>query len=220
MLGLHVSPDLDSMLYALAGLADEERGWGRAGETWRALETVAELGGEAWFSLGDRDLGLHLVRTQLLREGAPLSEVTARLARRWGSSARSCRRPTTRCARSSRRPAGRSRSRPGSSHAAIATRSTRSTTRARPRRRRPRVSSRRCAAADLIVIAPSNPYVSIGPILAVDEIREALVPRTRAVRRGQPAGRRPRGQGPGRPDAAAARRRDVASARRALLRRA
>ena len=80
VLGLHVSPDLDSILYALAGLADEERGWGRSDESWRALETVAALGGEAWFSLGDRDLGLHLVRTQLLREGVPLSEVTARLA--------------------------------------------------------------------------------------------------------------------------------------------
>ena len=64
VLGLHVSPDLDSILYALAGLADEERGWGRAGETWRALETVRELGGEGWFALGDLDLGLHLVRTQ------------------------------------------------------------------------------------------------------------------------------------------------------------
>ncbi len=70
ILGLHVSPDLDSILYALAGLADEERGWGRADESWRALETVAQLGGEAWFSLGDRDLGLHLVRTQLLRDGS------------------------------------------------------------------------------------------------------------------------------------------------------
>src|SRR5881398_1146009 len=80
VLGLHVSPDLDSILYTLAGLADDSRGWGRADETWRALATVAELGGESWFRLGDRDLGLHLVRTQLLREGQPLSSVTARLA--------------------------------------------------------------------------------------------------------------------------------------------
>ena len=58
VLGLHVSPDLDSILYALAGLNDEERGWGRADETWRALETVGELGGENWFQLGDLDLGL------------------------------------------------------------------------------------------------------------------------------------------------------------------
>src|SRR6478672_12745130 len=80
VLGLHVSPDLDSILYALAGLADERRGWGRSGETWQALETVGSLGGEDWFALGDRDLGLHLVRTQALRSGEPLSAVTARLA--------------------------------------------------------------------------------------------------------------------------------------------
>ena len=84
VLGLHVSPDLDSILYALAGVNDEERGWGRAGETWDALDTVATLGGEAWFRLGDRDLGLHLVRTQALRSGEPLSAVTARLAAAFG----------------------------------------------------------------------------------------------------------------------------------------
>ena len=80
VLGMSVSPDLDSILYALAGLHDEERGWGRAGETWEALATVSTLGGEDWFRLGDRDLGLHLVRTQALRAGEPLSSVTARLA--------------------------------------------------------------------------------------------------------------------------------------------
>ena len=79
VLGLHVSPDLDSILYALAGVADEERGWGRADESWRAMEVVSDLGDEAWFQLGDRDLGLHLVRTEALRGGQPLSAVTARL---------------------------------------------------------------------------------------------------------------------------------------------
>src|ERR671935_196320 len=77
LFGLHVSPDLDSVLYALSGRNDEERGWGRAGETWHALETVGELGGETWFQLGDRDIGLHLVRTEALRRGEPLSAVTA-----------------------------------------------------------------------------------------------------------------------------------------------
>src|SRR5207244_4751506 len=62
VLGLHVSPDLDSILYALAGLSDENRGWGRANETWHALESVRALGGEAWFQLGDLDLGLPRVR--------------------------------------------------------------------------------------------------------------------------------------------------------------
>ena len=80
VLGVHVSPDLDTVLYTLAELTDEERGWGRAGETWNALEAVTDLGGEAWFKLGDRDLGLHLVRTQWLRDGEPLSAITGRLA--------------------------------------------------------------------------------------------------------------------------------------------
>ena len=67
VLGLHVSPDLDSILYALAGVSDDERGWGRADESWRAIGEVARLDGEAWFQLGDLDLGVHLVRTQALR---------------------------------------------------------------------------------------------------------------------------------------------------------
>ena len=87
VLGLAVSPDLDSILYALAGLHDEERGWGRSGETWEALGAVSALGGEDWFRLGDRDLGLHLVRTQGLRAGEPLSAVTGRLARALGVEA-------------------------------------------------------------------------------------------------------------------------------------
>ena len=87
VLGLHISPDLDSVLYTLTGLADEERGWGRADETWHALDTVTRLGGESWFRLGDRDIGLHLVRTQLLREGVSLSEATERIAHALGLEA-------------------------------------------------------------------------------------------------------------------------------------
>ena len=139
VLGLHVSPDLDSILYALAGVADEERGWGRADETWNALEAAGELGGEAWFRLGDRDIGLHLVRTQALRR-AHRSRRRPRSSRAAsGSGARCCPRPTTRCARSSRRRRARSRSRPGSSSGSIATRST------RPLRRRARGAARRRA---------------------------------------------------------------------------
>ena len=82
VLGLRISPDLDSLLYTLAGLIDDERGWGRSGETWNALASAAEWGGEAWFRLGDLDLGLHLVRTRELRDGVPLSEVTRRLCER------------------------------------------------------------------------------------------------------------------------------------------
>ena len=177
VLGLHVSPDLDSILYALAGVADQRRGWGRADETWQALDTVRVLGGEAWFALGDLDLGLHLVRTQALRAGEPLSAVTARLAASFGVETRLL--PATDdplrtwldtpdgtfpfqewfVARGHRdevdalryEGAEAARPAPGTLEA--------------------------LAAADMILLAPSNPYVSLGPILAVPELREALVSR-------------------------------------------
>ena len=172
VLGMSVSPDLDSILYALAGLHDEERGWGRAGETWEALGTVSALGGEDWFRLGDRDLGLHLVRTQALRAGEPLSAVTARLARALGIEPAILPATDDRLRTWIDTPAG---SFPfqewfvarghrdevdgvrfeGEPHAA------------------PGVLEA-LEAADAILIAPSNPYVSIWPILAVPEIRATL----------------------------------------------
>lgn len=82
--GLHVSPDLDTVSYTLAGRQDPERGWGLAGETWTVMEQLAELGGETWFRLGDRDLATHLFRTGRLAQGAALHEVTAELAQRLG----------------------------------------------------------------------------------------------------------------------------------------
>lgn len=174
VLGMHVSPDLDSILYALAGLNDERRGWGRAGETWSALESAASLGGESWFRLGDRDLGLHLVRTQALRAGVPLSEVTSRFVRSLGLEAEIL-------------PATDDRLRTWIATAAgefafqewfVA------------RGHRDEVDSLRFEGAeaavaapgvveaidgaDLLVLAPSNPYVSIAPILAVQPVREAI----------------------------------------------
>jgi LPPG:FO 2-phospho-L-lactate transferase len=86
--GLRICPDVDSVTYWLSGLADRRRGWGRAGDTFRALEQVRRLGGQAWFGLGDLDLATHLVRTQLLREGATLSETTARIADGFGVAPR------------------------------------------------------------------------------------------------------------------------------------
>jgi LPPG:FO 2-phospho-L-lactate transferase len=83
-LGLHVSPDIDSVLYALADLSDPERGWGLAGETWNFLAALEKLGGETWFQLGDRDLATHVLRTSELAAGRSLSDVTALLARRLG----------------------------------------------------------------------------------------------------------------------------------------
>jgi len=174
VLGLSVSPDLDSVLYALAGIADEERGWGRAEETWNALATVESLGGESWFRLGDRDLGLHAVRTQALRQGVPLSAVTARLAaalrvettilpatdgqlRTWVDTTNgSFSFQEWFVARAHRDPVDRVRCE--------------GATDARPA---PGVLEA-LYETDLILIAPSNPFVSIGPILAVERIRSAL----------------------------------------------
>jgi LPPG:FO 2-phospho-L-lactate transferase len=175
VLGLHVSPDLDSILYALAGLNDEERGWGRAGETWRALETVGELGGETWFQLGDRDLGLHLVRTQALRSGEALSSVTALLAGALGIETHVLPATDDRLRTRIETPAGEF---PFQEWFVA-------------RGHRDEVDAVRFEGeaapapgvldaleqAELLLVAPSNPYVSIGPILAVAAIREALTTR-------------------------------------------
>jgi LPPG:FO 2-phospho-L-lactate transferase len=177
VLGLHVSPDLDSILYALAGQSDEGRGWGRAGETWRALETVRELGGEAWFALGDLDLGLHLVRTQALRAGEALSAVTSRLAAALGVEARILPATDDSLRTWLDTPAG---SFPfqewfvarGHRDEVDALRFEGAET-ARPAPG----TAEALAAADLILIAPSNPYVSIHPILAVGALRDALANR-------------------------------------------
>jgi LPPG:FO 2-phospho-L-lactate transferase len=178
VLGLAVSPDLDSILYALTGLADEERGWGRADETWNALETVANLGGESWFRLGDRDLGLHLVRTQTLRDGGTLTQATRTIAEALGlrvtllpatddplrtwihTPAGAFPFQTWFVARGHRdevdavryEGAAEARPAPGTVEA--------------------------IDGADLILFAPSNPYVSIGPILAVADIEDAIRRRT------------------------------------------
>ncbi|WP_119419338.1 2-phospho-L-lactate transferase [Desertibaculum subflavum] len=83
-LGLHVSPDLDTVMYTLAGLANPETGWGRAGESWNFMAALSQLGGESWFNLGDRDLATHVERTRRLRAGETLAAVTADLCRRLG----------------------------------------------------------------------------------------------------------------------------------------
>ena len=86
-LNLHISPDLDTVCYTLAGIANPITGWGRASETWSMLETLSELGGPSWFRLGDRDLGVHLERTRRLRLGDPLSQITRDFCRAWGIEA-------------------------------------------------------------------------------------------------------------------------------------
>jgi LPPG:FO 2-phospho-L-lactate transferase len=87
-LGLSIAPDLDSVIYALAGLSDPVRGWGRRAETWTFMEALKSLGGEGWFELGDGDLAMHVERSWRLAQGAPLSEVTAHLCRALGIAAR------------------------------------------------------------------------------------------------------------------------------------
>ncbi len=174
VLGMHVSPDLDSILYALAGLNDEERGWGRAGETWHALGSARELGGEAWFALGDRDLGLHLVRTQALRAGEPLSAVTARLAAALGVETRLLPATDDRLRTWLDTPAG-----PFPFQEWFVARGHRDEVDAvrfeGAETARPGPGTLEAlAAAELILLAPSNPYVSIRPILAVRSLREAL----------------------------------------------
>jgi LPPG:FO 2-phospho-L-lactate transferase len=174
VLGLRVSPDLDSILYTLAGLADDERGWGRAGESWQALETVATLGGESWFRLGDRDIGLHLVRTELLRAGVPLSEATERIAHALGLEAALL--PAT------DDPVRTFLETPDGTfpfQTWFVARGHRDEVDAVHYAGAPEASAAPGVAdalheADLILIAPSNPYVSIGPILAVAQIRSAL----------------------------------------------
>ena len=172
VLGMSVSPDLDSILYALSGLHDEERGWGRAGETWEALGTVSALGGEDWFRLGDRDLGLQLVRTQALRAGEPLSAVTARLARALGIEAAILPATDDRLRTWIDTPAGSFEFQEwfvARGHRDEVD-GVRFVGDARPA---PGVLAA-TDAAEAILIAPSNPYVSIWPILAVPEIRAAL----------------------------------------------
>jgi LPPG:FO 2-phospho-L-lactate transferase len=81
--GLHISPDIDTITYTLAGAVNPETGWGLVGETWQAMEALGRYGGVTWFNLGDRDLGTHLYRTQRLREGATLTEATGEIVAAW-----------------------------------------------------------------------------------------------------------------------------------------
>jgi LPPG:FO 2-phospho-L-lactate transferase len=172
--GLQVSPDVDTLLYTLGGQADVERGWGRRGETWRARDAATQLGAETWFQLGDRDLGLHLARREALDRGEPLSEITARFARTFGIEVRIL--PAT---------DDRLRTWVATGEGELSFQEWFVL-----RRHEPEVQGVRfegadtaqaapgvveaIAAADLIAIGPSNPFVSIGPILAVEEIREAI----------------------------------------------
>jgi LPPG:FO 2-phospho-L-lactate transferase len=174
--GLHISPDLDTVCYTLAGRNDESRGWGLRNETWTAMESLEELGGEAWFRLGDRDLATHLYRTQRMSEGAPLSTVTAELADRMGVAVRVL--PMTdEPVRTWLRLASDEREVPFQDYFVRLRHSVAVTAvridgadRAAPG---PGVLEA-IDAADVVIISPSNPVVSIGPILAMPAVAAAL----------------------------------------------
>ncbi|MGB2962976.1 MAG: 2-phospho-L-lactate transferase [Anaerolineales bacterium] len=172
--GLKISPDLDTVCYTLAGIEGPETGWGRADETWETLEELQKLGGPDWFSLGNRDLATHLERTRRLSSGESLSRVTADFIQTWGVGAEVIPMsddpiPTTVLTdqgelafqeyfvRSACEPAVSGFTYQGAEHAQPA----------------PGIVQA-IKSADLIVICPSNPWVSIGPILAVPGIRSAL----------------------------------------------
>jgi LPPG:FO 2-phospho-L-lactate transferase len=178
-LGLSVSPDLDTVMYTLAGVAEPERGWGRAGETWNFMEALGELGGATWFRLGDRDLAVHVLRTQALARGERLCEITRTLCARLGVR-----------------------------HAVVPMSDDPVRTIVLTdegdlpfqeyfvkRRCEPRVSGFRFEGAasarpstllepvltskvEAMIVCPSNPFISIAPLLAVGEIRACLEART------------------------------------------
>ncbi|MBI2216216.1 MAG: 2-phospho-L-lactate transferase [Candidatus Rokubacteria bacterium] len=180
--GLHVSPDLDTVTYALAGLLDIERGWGRAGETFRCRDAMSALGVDVWFNLGDQDLATHLWRTAALRAGCTLSDVTAELTRRLGAQALVLPMSDDPVRTRVQTPESwlafqeyfvRERARPKVVDVEYS-----AADRARPA---PGVLGA-LRDADVVVVCPSNPVTSIGPILAVPGIYEALdVTRARIV---------------------------------------
>jgi LPPG:FO 2-phospho-L-lactate transferase len=179
LFGLRVSPDLDTIMYTLGGGIDSERGWGRTDETWHAKEELAAYGEpQAWFGLGDRDLATHLVRTARLRDGRTLTEATAELCRRWPTGVTLL--PMT-DAEVETHIATTVDGRDEVVHfqefwikhqAAVPVRGVElhGIEEARPT---PEVLSA-VAAADVVLVAPSNPIVSVGPIVAVPGMREAL----------------------------------------------
>lgn len=178
MHGLHISPDIDTVVYTLAGMNDDERGWGLAAETWNAMDALRHLGGETWFSLGDKDIATHLYRTGRLSNGASLSQVTAEICESLGIRARllpmSDDPVRTRLklaggpevsfqdyfVRLQHQVAVESVRFDGADHARPA----------------PGVIEA-IERAEVLVVCPSNPFISIGPILSVPQVAEALARR-------------------------------------------
>lgn len=169
--GLRICPDLDTVMYTLAGLSNPTQGWGLAGETWEIFERVQALGGPDWFRLGDRDLATHLARTQWLRDGLALSEVTRRLCEGYG-----VRTPVLPMCEGPRPTTVVTEDGPRDFQTWLV------------RERAPAVHAvwsegdpdpapgvlEALEAADLVVVAPSNPYVSVDPMLRLRHVRRAV----------------------------------------------
>ena len=196
-LGLHVSPDSDTLMYALAGLDNTKLGWGRRDETWSFMETLAALGGDDWFRLGDRDLAVHVERTRRLRAGEPLSAITADFCRRLGVAPRVVPATDDRLRTRLRTDEGwldfqdyfvRLQCRPQVRELAFDG--------AQDARPHPdllaALSHERLRA---VVVCPSNPFISVEPILAVEGHARGARPLRRACRRRFADHRRARGQG-------------------------
>ncbi|MBM5812330.1 MAG: 2-phospho-L-lactate transferase [Gammaproteobacteria bacterium] len=175
-LGLAISPDLDTLLYTLAELADPLQGWGRRDETWNFMETLRQLGGETWFALGDRDLALHVERTRRLAAGATLAEVTEHFRAHFGIAARILPMSDAPVRTRLRTAAGwldfqdyfvRRRCAPAVGEIQYAGAATAAA-----------LPAALAALADpalrAIVICPSNPLLSVGPMLAIPALRSAL----------------------------------------------
>jgi LPPG:FO 2-phospho-L-lactate transferase len=173
--GLHVSPDLDTVTYTLAGEINPDTGWGLRDETWQAMDTVRRYGGISWFNLGDRDLGTHLYRTQRLREGATLTQATAEIVAAWGLRLRVL--PVT-DDRLETRVTVEGEGEIGFQEYFVQRRHDVAVTEVRfdgadTAEPGPGVLDA-ITTAERVVVCPSNPIVSIGPLLAVAGVRDAV----------------------------------------------
>ena len=173
--GLTICPDIDTLTYTLAGLDNPTLGWGRADESWAFMETLGALGGEDWFRLGDRDLALHLLRTQRLRAGESLSAITEDIRRRLGIGPRILPMSDDPVRTRIRTDAGwmefqrwfvGARAAPAAREVEF--------TRAAMARPQPAVLAALRAGPRAIILCPSNPFISIEPILAVPDLRDAI----------------------------------------------
>src|SRR5471032_1819075 len=175
-LGLSISPDIDTLTYVLAGIDNPKTGWGRRDETWSFMETIGSLGGESWFRLGDRDLATHVERTRRLGCGETLSQVTADFCRRLGIAARVLPMTDDRVRTRVRSDGGwidfqdyfvRQQCRP-------VVRELRFDGAATARPQPELLAALRDGRLRAVVLCPSNPFISIEPILAVPGVREAI----------------------------------------------